>query len=254
MQEGCKIVISHVSGERMKVQGTDGVSRGQLKEGVSIGKDMLSFIPFHLLATQRSSLVEPWICSWLGPKAELLHPVDWFERAHDISGGKLDGKGFYRHGFKTGNFIWAPPPAAAGIALEELRKTHIKRQHSFHDFVVPHLMKPEWFRQLYKAADILFDVPVWADCWPVCMHEPLIVAIVFLILRTPPWQLRLTPKMFSLARKLRGLWEGPQLGPGDFLRKFLLEYQRIRTMPPDVVRQVLFFQPRCSLSRQATSS
>jgi hypothetical protein len=46
--------------------------------------------------------------------------------------------------------------------------------------------------------------------------------------------------MFSLARDLRGMWEGPTLGPGDLLRKFLLEYQRLCTMPPDVVRRVLF--------------
>jgi hypothetical protein len=61
MQEGAKIIISHVSGERMKEQGTDGVSRGQLKEGVSIGKHMLLFMPFHLSATQRSATVGPWI-------------------------------------------------------------------------------------------------------------------------------------------------------------------------------------------------
>jgi hypothetical protein len=66
MQEGAKIIVSHVSGERMKAQGTDGVSRGQLKEGVSIGADMLSFIPFQLSAIQRSTAVEDWIRSWLG--------------------------------------------------------------------------------------------------------------------------------------------------------------------------------------------
>jgi hypothetical protein len=38
MRAGARLVISHVSGERMKAQGTDGVSRGQLKEGVSTGK------------------------------------------------------------------------------------------------------------------------------------------------------------------------------------------------------------------------
>jgi hypothetical protein len=73
MQEGAKIIMSHVLGEQMKAQGTNGVSRGQLKEGVSVGKDMLAFIPFHLLAVQRLATVEPWICSWLGHEAELLN-------------------------------------------------------------------------------------------------------------------------------------------------------------------------------------
>jgi hypothetical protein len=112
-------------------------------------------------------------------------------------------------------------------------------------------MKPEWFRQLYKAADLLFDVPVGADCWPERMYEPLIIGLVCPFLRTPPWQLPLTPKMFSLARDLHGLWQGPQLGPGDLLRKFLLECQRLCSMPPDVVRRVLFFESKCPVPRQA---
>jgi hypothetical protein len=48
MREGASILVSHVWGERMKAQGTDGVSRGQLKEGASAGQSMLLFIPFHL--------------------------------------------------------------------------------------------------------------------------------------------------------------------------------------------------------------
>jgi hypothetical protein len=92
MREGAHIVVSHVSGERMKAQGTDGVSRGQLKEGVSIGADMLSFIPFQLSAIQRSSAVETWIWSWLGDEAELLKPEGWFERGHGLLGGKWTPK------------------------------------------------------------------------------------------------------------------------------------------------------------------
>jgi hypothetical protein len=237
----------------MKAQGTDGMCRGQLKEGVSVGKDVLSFIPFHLSAVQRSASVETWIRSWLGPKADLLSPEGWFKRGHDLLGGRLDRKGFWRHEVKAGRFIWAPPPAAAEVTIEELRKARIKRHHSFHVFVVPRLMKPEWFRQLYKAADLVFDVPVGADCWPERMYKPLIIGLVFRFLRTPPWQLQLTPKMFSLARDLRGLWQGPQLGPGDILRKLLLEYQRLRSMPPDVVRRVLFFESKCPIPRQAKS-
>jgi hypothetical protein len=253
MQEGCKIIVSHVSGERMKAQGTDGVSRGQLKEGVSVGKDMLSFIPFHLSAMERSAKVEPWIRSWLGSDAELLQPEGWFERGHDVLGGKPDRKGFWRQEFKPGKFIWAPPPAAADVAIEELRKARIKRQHSFHVFVVPRLMKPEWFTQLYKAADIVFDVPLGADCWPKSMHEPLIIGLVFPFLSTPPWQLRLTPKMFSLGRNMRRVWEDSKMDSGNILRKFLYEYERIRTMPADVVRRVLFFESKCPLPRETAS-
>jgi hypothetical protein len=253
MREGARIVVSHVSGERMKAQGTDGVSRGQLKEGVSAGADMLSFIPFQLSAIQRSPAVEDWICSWLGEEAELLKPEGWFERGHGLLGGKTDSKGFWRHEFKPGRFIWAPPPAAADVAIEELRKARIKRQDSLHVFVVPRLLKPEWFRHLYKAADLVFDVPPGASCWPKRMYEPLIIGVVFPYLRSPPWQLRLTPKMLSLERRMRQMWAEPGMDPGDLLCQFLLVYERLRSMPADVVRRLLFFGPRDSVSCETTS-
>jgi hypothetical protein len=53
MWEGASILVSHVLGERMKAQGTYGVSTGQLKEGVSVREVMLSFIPFHLTSMER---------------------------------------------------------------------------------------------------------------------------------------------------------------------------------------------------------
>ena len=40
-----KLLITHVAGTRMMAQGTDGVSRGSLREGVAIGKEMISFCP-----------------------------------------------------------------------------------------------------------------------------------------------------------------------------------------------------------------
>jgi hypothetical protein len=54
MRKGARVMVSHVMGERMKAQGMDGVLRGQLKERVSAGKSMLSFVPFHLSSIQRS--------------------------------------------------------------------------------------------------------------------------------------------------------------------------------------------------------
>ena len=40
---GLKIFITHVSGTRMKAQGTDGLSRGNTNEGVSFGVTMLKY-------------------------------------------------------------------------------------------------------------------------------------------------------------------------------------------------------------------
>jgi hypothetical protein len=250
MWNNAKVLISHVAGKRMEAQGTDGVSRGQLKEGVLTGQEMLWFIPFHLSALKRSPLVETWIQSWLGEDAEVLSPEGWFKRGHDLLGGKYDAKGFWRHTIKTGTFIWDPPPAAALVAIEELKKARIKRQASMHVFVCPRLMKPEWFRQPYEASDIVLDVRVGTACWPLSMFEPLIIGIVLPFIKSPPWQLRSTPKMLKLGRELRHVWAGEEMDARDLLRQLLLDYQRIRTMPPDVVRQVLFFESRSPIPRQ----
>jgi hypothetical protein len=238
----CNIVVTHASGKRMMAQGTDGVSRGHLKEGVSTGEAMMSFIPLHLTAFQRSSTLKEWIQSWLGRQAEFLSPDDWFERGHDVSGGSKDSKGFWRPKTCPGTFVWSPPPAAASVALEELRKARIKRQDSLHIIVIPRLLKPEWFRQLYKTCDLVFDVPPGVDCWPTNMYEPIVIGIVFPFLSRPPWQLRRTPKMFQVARTLREMWQVGDVAAGHFLRKLLLEYAKLSSVPANVVRQMLYFK------------
>ena len=47
MNYGCKIVLVHVAGTRMISQGTDGLSRGNMTEGVMVGKAIKDFIPIH---------------------------------------------------------------------------------------------------------------------------------------------------------------------------------------------------------------
>jgi hypothetical protein len=140
---------------------------------VSTGKDMLSYILFHLSSIKRSQGMEPWLRSWLRQEAKVLTPEDWFERGHHILRGKADSKGFWRHNAKPRTFIWDPPPAAASVVLEKVRKARIKRQDSPHVFVVLPLLKPEWFCLIYKIADIVFEVLVGSECWPTNMYEPL---------------------------------------------------------------------------------
>jgi hypothetical protein len=83
MECDAEIIVSHVSGSRMIAQGTDGVSRGLLTEGVTSGLDMLSFIPLHLSAIERSPSLKDWVSSWLGEGTEFLTPEQWFSRGHD---------------------------------------------------------------------------------------------------------------------------------------------------------------------------
>jgi hypothetical protein len=129
-----------------------------------MGEDMMSFIPLHLLAIQQSLPLKDWLKLWLGIKAEFLEPSDWFKRGHDISGGSKDAKGYWRPRILTGTFVWTPPTAAASVALEELRKARIKCQNLLHVVVIPRLLKPKWFRQLYKACDLVFNIPIGLSC------------------------------------------------------------------------------------------
>jgi hypothetical protein len=225
------IVVSHVPGKCMIKEGTHGVLRGQLREGVTAGESMLSFIPLNEDPVDRPPKLKAWIKSWAGDSAEFLVPDDWFERGHDHQGGSLDSRGFWTPNIVKGTLIWTLPPGAAKSALEELRKARLKRQWSTHVIVCPRLLTPEWLKQLYKASDLVISIPAeTAAYWPRKMCEPLIMGFLFPFINRYPWQLRSTPKMFSMARKMRGLFETKDLAAGNILRKFLLECKRLRAV------------------------
>jgi hypothetical protein len=167
MTRNAKIVVSHVSGKRMIKEGTDGVSRGQLREGVTLGKSMLSFIPLNEDPLDRSPKLKALIKSWAGDVSEFLVPEDWFERGHDHQSGSMDTGGFWSPSVATGTFIWTLPRGAAEAALEELRKACLKWQRSTHLIVCPKLLTPEWLKQLYKACNLVLSIPAGtADYWP----------------------------------------------------------------------------------------
>jgi hypothetical protein len=171
-----------------------------------------------------------------------------------MNGGAYDSKGFWRSTFKPGKLVWTPPPGAANVALEELRKARIKRQDSTHVFVCPRLLKPLWFRQLYKAADVVFDVPPGVCCWSTNMYEPMVIGIVFPFLHRAPWQVRSTPKMLSVARKLRQVWEVSDVAPRNLLRKLLLDHERLQSLPTDVVRRMLYYERGGAVPHQRESN
>jgi hypothetical protein len=57
----CLIHVIHVAGTRMIGQGSDGLSRGNLTEGVMTGQSMLSYVPLGKTALERAPALEPWI-------------------------------------------------------------------------------------------------------------------------------------------------------------------------------------------------
>ena len=242
---GIWIHIFHVSGTRMIAQGTDGVSRGFLGEGVMSGSSMEMFIPIHLSAIERSPEIVKWIESWSSGPIVQLAPRDWFDVAHDVAGWESDWDNFSRPLLAEGRtYLSSPPPFAADIAIAELRKARIKRQSSSHIFIVPRLCSPLWMKQLYKAADIVFELPLGHPVWSRDLHEPLLNALVFPFIRNKPWQLRGTPKMYDMGSRLRRVFQDETVDAGDLLRKFWEQCQRLRTMPENVVRKMLFFDRR----------
>ena len=113
LRSSCKLLVTHVSGKRMIAQGTDGVSRGNLREGVAVGEAMISFCPWAKSALEVNSNLWTWVKLWAPNNIELLEPKDWFERGHDILGGHRDKAGHWYAKYKKGSYLWAPPPAAA---------------------------------------------------------------------------------------------------------------------------------------------
>ena len=216
----CKVFISHVSGDRMIHQGTDGISRGLLDEGVSSGKDILSFIPFDEDALFRHSPVEDWVKSWSGKHTETLTYEGCFHKGHDLEGGYRDENGYWYNRERHSTFLWAPPLAATDVALEQLRITRIKRQMSTHCFICPRLMTSEWMRQFHKAVDFAVEIPTGSCCWPENMFEPLILGVCLPYIKSPPWQLRGTPKVLKLVRKVRRMFKEENLNPRNLLREF----------------------------------
>ena len=134
----CRIQFIHVAGTRMIASGVDGLSRGDMYEGVMKGISMLQFVPLHKGAFEVSPSLLKWISSWaidMGNEVEVLDPEGWFVRGHDVVGGTTNCDGVWIPSYRKGTMLWAPPPAAARQAVEELRQARHKRQDSFHVFV-----------------------------------------------------------------------------------------------------------------------
>ena len=179
-------------------------------EGVMKGASMLSFVPLHERAIERSPKLIDWIFGWckvasLG-EVEVLDENAWFERGHDIDGSCLNTDGMWIPDYRSGNFIWSPPPAVGRFAVAELRQARLKRQQSFHIVLIPKLMQTEWRRQLYKGADMIFDLPVGHEIWPSAMHEALMVALFFPFLNRAPWEFKKTRLMVDMGRLLPQLF------------------------------------------------
>ena len=120
----------------------------------------------------------------------------------------------------------------------------MKRQDSVHIVVIPKLMTPIWMKQFYKAVDMVMKLPANNFFWSKAQFEPLLVGICSPYVRHFPWLVRNTAKAFQVARDVRRLLPHHELDAMNILRKFLVECRKLPSMPPDVVRRVLYFLPK----------
>ena len=228
----------------MITQGTDGLSRGDLGEGIMKGGNMLSYIPLHLNALERAPCMKGWISSWLTPNEEgeaitFLDYEGWFEKGHDIAGGKLNLDGVWTPNYKRGTYVWTPPPAAGLIAVEQLRRARVKREVSTHVVLIPRLMSAEWRKQLFKVSDLFVELPFDEFWQKEIQHEPLIFAVVFPFLSHRPWQLKRSPAFLGMGNVLRSMWKEDNVTARTVLRKLFTQQRRLGGMQEGLVRKML---------------
>jgi hypothetical protein len=240
MTAGLKIYVIHISGKRMIGHGTDGLSRGNLTEGVMAGQNFLDFFPLEQTVLDRSPDVLRTIRCWFpGEPLEVLTPKDWYQKGHDLRGWKRGCHLNYPI-IRAGSYLWQPAPAAAKFAIEELRRARLKRQDSLHVFVCPRLFTTQWRKQLYKVADLVFEIPCGAlDDWDDSHFEPLVVGICFPFLNHRPWQLRNCPKVLAVGGKLHQMWKTAPTDAGSFLFKFCEFTRTLDSLSESLVWELL---------------
>jgi hypothetical protein len=236
--------VVHVAGTRMIEQGTDGLSRGSLLEGVMAGQDMLSFVDLSLSALIRHRPLLEFVKSWCDPSMGqpiVLQAEQWFREGHGIEGGEKNQHGIWlpSHARNGRCYIWSPPPVIADVALEECLKAVHKRTDAFHIFLIPRLYSPLWLRMFYKLSDFVFRLSPGSHYWPHAMHEPLFVGIALPLSSRPPWTFRGTPLLVAMERELRIMLAGGEADGGDIVRKLLRIPGRVASMPEDLARKLL---------------
>ena len=267
---GVLMHVIHVAGTRMKVAGIDGLSRGDLLEGMmKSGTAPWGFLPLSQSADERmrgavSSWVQSWWrddkgADWCGSPLKALAPNDWF-LLHEINQPRL----------------WIPPPAAMPTVLEVFNDDRMANPHLPHVFAIPRLMTHLWRKQLVKDADLVFTVPCDPAFWPADMHEPLIILVVlpltFVQSYRGPWVAKGTDSVTRTERQLTrgfkiwressndprqlhelegyvpGMWEGAEAWSRSVLLKFL---DAQREFPP--VRECMVRGLLCPSSRRSFS-
>ena len=205
------IHVVWVAGERMIAQGVDGLSRGDLTNGVMGGQSMLDFVPLHLSARQRQpGRIESFV-SFLTERDKVkpvfLEAEDWFVVPFT----------------QDGTFVWCPPPAAADVAVELMAEAIHLRPWNTHIFICPVLMTGKWRKLAGKASDLSITLPFDDEFWPAdCEYERLSLAISFPLLNRAPWRVKRTDFCLRQQDQMHRLQRCLFAQARNHLRKFWL--------------------------------
>ena len=208
MSGQCVIHVIHVAGTRMINQGTDGLSRGDKTSGVMAGENMISFVPLHLNAQDRSPDITAWIegiCQGepgTRRSVKFLTPDDWVCRLGDRI-----------------HYVWMPPPAVADVAVECLAQAIHKRSNALHIFICPRLMTARWNKTIQKASDLSITIPIGTVFWSKDQHEPLMFCVAFPLSTNRPWKHGGTPHIEHIGKNVPGMFQDNLAGASSMLRE-----------------------------------
>jgi hypothetical protein len=235
MKGDLKLHMIHVSGTRMQEEGADGASRGDHSTGVMKGNHILDYIPLHESAIEIEPGVKLWLERlWPSERGELefLTPNDWLN--HGRGGGR--------------NCVWAPAPAAADVAAEQLARAVHQHPDSCHIFIAPRLMTSRWRRRVGRLADFEFELGAGSSSWPKERHEPLLIFVILPLSKYRPWKLRGTGLLVDYGRKLRLVHKEDCKRRGRILCQLLRATSRLECMSQSVVRRMLLRPEHKSVS------
>jgi hypothetical protein len=225
MRGNLKLHVNHVAGTRMQAEGADGTSRGDHSTGVMRGDSVLSYVPLNKGALELEPGLKPWLDGvWDDERGKLhwLAPKDWFA-----------------HGTTPRNCVWAPAPAAADVAAEQMARRIHQHPGSCHIFIAPRLMTARWRRRVGKLSDFHLEIGAGSSVWTRARHEPLLIFVCLPLSRHRPWKLRGTKLLDGFERQVRELHKTNSRFRGRLLRKLFVQTRVLESLPDRLVRRML---------------
>ena len=139
--------------------------------------------------------------------------------------------------------LWNIPPAAGGVAIEQLCTHTHGVPSSLHIILIPRLCISLFRKQMGKVVDLLFTVETNNIFWNKTMHKPLLLGIYLPLLpplsRFAPWKLRHTRMVEQVQSQLHRMQKESDQMEWYHLRQLLLQAWAIPTLSDGMARELL---------------